>query len=104
MGTVNGVCPGLLSRSEACRFLGVGEDKLRELICDRSIKPVSLPNGKQLLFRLMDLEKFVAGLEEVDSSVRVRERQKMTSAARVAQRVKEKQERLETAVNHGVGD
>ncbi len=84
MGTVNGVWPGLLSRSEACKFLGVGDDKLRELICDRSIRPVSLPNGKQLMFRLMDLEKFISSLEEIDSSARIRERQGMTDAARKA--------------------
>lgn len=84
MGTVNGVWPGLLSRDLACKFLGCGDDKLRELICDRSIKPVSLPNGKHLMFRLMDLEKFIANLEEIDSSARIRERQGMTDAARRA--------------------
>lgn len=101
MGSVNGAWPGLLSRADACKFLGCGEEKLRELICDRSIKAVSLPGGKQLLFRLTDLEKFIMSLEEIDSAKRIRERQKMTDSARRARAEKAKSTTLKQ-VEHGV--
>ena len=81
---MNGRWPGVLSRAQVCEYLNCGDDKLRELICNKSLKPVSLPNGKQLLFRLMDLEKFVAGLQEISGSARILERQQMTDAARKA--------------------
>jgi excisionase family DNA binding protein len=103
VGVVNGAWPGLLSREEACKFLACGEQKLRELICDRSIKTVSLPGGKQLLFRLTDLEKFVASLEEIDSSKRIRERQKMTDSARRARAEKAKSTVVKQ-VEHGVAE
>jgi len=79
---MNGAWPGLLNRDQVCIYLGIGETKLRELICDRSLKAVTMPKGKELRFRLIDLDKFINGLDEIDSSKVIRERQKLTEAAR----------------------
>lgn len=52
-------------------------------------------NAKNLKFRRCDLDRFVSNLEEVSSSKAIRERQKLTDAARVARSAKQMSTRSE---------
>lgn len=88
--------PALMSREQAAAYLSIGLDALRLLVADGSLKPVMIPhNAKNLKFRRCDLDRFVSNLEEVSSSKAIRERQKLTDAARVARSAKQMSTRSE---------
>lgn len=80
--------PALMSREQAAAYLSIGLDSLRLLIASGSIKPVTLPGAvKCLKFRRYDLDKFIDSLEAASSSKAIRQRQKLTEAARAAKQV-----------------
>lgn len=82
--------PALMSREQAAAYLSIGLDALRLLVADGSLRPVMIPgNARNLKFRRCDLDRFVSNLEEVSSSKAIRERQKLTDAARAARSAKQ---------------
>lgn len=91
--------PAMMKRTMACEYLSISDQKMRELICAGQIKPVTLPGGKELMFRRYDLDKFIDRLQEVSGAAIIRERQKYTESARKSLAEKRKVE--ESQVEQG---
>lgn len=85
-----------------CDYLSISKDKLRELICSNTIRPVTMPGGKDLMFRRYDLDKFVTSLEEVKGAEAILARREQTEKAAWARAEKRTRKTVVSQVEHGL--
>ena len=87
-----------------CDYLSISKDKLRELICSNTIRPVTMPGGRDLMFRRYDLDKFVDSLEEVKGAKAILARREQTEKAARARAEKRTRKTVVNNESHGVVD